>query len=351
MCSWRSAALCAVLALAATLAPAQRRDFSGIGRAATAQELAAWDTDVRPDFKGLPKGQGSVAQGQQLWETLCTSCHGMFGESNQVFQPVVGGTTADDVASGHSARLTDPSFPGRTTLMKLSTLSTLWDYIFRAMPWNAPKSLQPDQVYALTAYLLNLGGVVPDDFVLSDATMAQAQQRLPNRRGMTRQHAMWPGAAPRMTAPDVRARACMHECTDTPRIVSSIPDYARDAHGNLAEQNRLVGAQHGADTARATTSGAPIMTAPATAARSAPWALADKHGCTACHGIEGQRVGPGFRDVGRKLAPREDAVAYLRDKIRGGGAGAWGSVPMPPQSLPEADVLTLARWIVQGAVQ
>ncbi len=344
MCSWRSAAAALLLAGAMASALAQGHAYDGIGRAATAAELAAWDTDVRADFKGLPKGSGSVAQGQQIWEAQCATCHGMFGESNQVFQPIVGVTSADDVARGRSARLTDASFPGRTTLMKLPSLSTLWDYVQRAMPWTAPKSLSPDQVYAVVAYMLNLGGVLPDDFVLSDATIAQAQARLPNRDGMTRAHAMWPGAAQR---PDAHATRCMRNCGDAPRIVSSIPDHARDAHGNLAEQNRLVGAQRGADTARA-----PSARASASApASSGQWALAGKHGCTACHGLEGPLVGPGFRDVGRKHGARGDAVAYLHDKIRSGGTGAWGSVPMPPQDLPEADALALARWIAHGAGQ
>jgi S-disulfanyl-L-cysteine oxidoreductase SoxD len=141
----------------------------------------------------------------------------------------------------------------------------------------------------------------------------------------------------------------MRDCAPAPRIASTIPDHARDAHGNLAEQNRLVGAQRGADTSRTPTAGA----ATATTANGAtgPWALAGKHGCTACHGIEGSLVGPGFRDVGRKHGTRGDAVAYLNDKIRSGGAGTWGNVPMPPQSLPEADALALARWIAHGAAQ
>jgi cytochrome c len=343
MCSWRSTLVALWLAFAAALA--QGQTYSGIGRPATPAELAAWDTDVRADFKGLPKGRGTVAQGQQIWEDQCASCHGMFGEANQVFQPIVGGTSAADVQRGRSMRLTDPSFPGRTTLMKLPTLSTLWDYVYRAMPWSAPKSLSPDQVYAVVAYMLNLGGVLPDDFVLSDATIAQAQARLPNRDGMTRAHALWPGAKAHT---DVQAAPCMHDCAGAPRIASSIPDHARNAHGNLAEQNRSVGPQRGADT-----SGAPAHAQAGAAERvsSGPWALAGKHGCTACHGIEGARVGPGFRDVGRKHGARGDAVAYLNDKIRSGGAGAWGSVPMPPQSLPEADALALARWIAQGAVQ
>ena len=63
--------------------------------------------------------------------------------------------------------------------MKLPTLSTLWDYIHRAMPWSAPKSLSPDEVYAVTAYMLNLGGVVPDDFVLSDATSPTCRRGCP----------------------------------------------------------------------------------------------------------------------------------------------------------------------------
>jgi cytochrome c len=342
MCSWRSAIAALLLAGAATMVLAQTHGYAGIGRAATPTELAAWDTDVRPDFKGLPKGSGTVAQGQQIWEERCANCHGMFGESNQVFQPIVGGTGADDVRRGRSTRLTDSAFPGRTTLMKLSTLSTLWDYVYRAMPWNAPRSLSSDQVYAVVAYMLNLGGVLPDDFVLSDATIAQAQARLPNRDGMTSSHALWPGAKARA---DVLATPCMRDCAGVPRIASSIPEHARDAHGNLAEQNRLVGAQRGVDTSRATA--ASVVTA---AAVPAPWALAGKHGCTACHGIEGQQVGPGFREVGRRHGTRGDAVAYLNDKIRSGGAGTWGSVPMPPQNVPEADALALARWIAQGAV-
>jgi S-disulfanyl-L-cysteine oxidoreductase SoxD len=250
MCSWRSAIAAALLGGAVVSAAAQGSAYAGIGRAATPAEIAAWDTDVRADFKGLPKGSGTVAQGQQLWEAQCAGCHGTFGESNQVFQPIVGGTGADDVARGRSARLTDASFPQRTTLMKLPTVSTLWDYVYRAMPWYAPKSLTPDQVYALVAYMLNLGGVLPDDFVLSDATIAQAQARLPNRHGMTTDHALWPDgrAKPRS---DVTAVRCMRNCSGAPRIASSIPDHARDAHGNLAEQNRAFGAQRGADTSRA----------------------------------------------------------------------------------------------------
>src|SRR3990167_4150021 len=239
--------LIAVALLAVGAADAQTA-FPGIGRDATPKEVAAWDIDVRPDFKGLPKGKGSVSQGQDVWDAKCASCHGIFGESNSTFSPLVGGTTKDDVKTGRVARLTDEAFPGRTTLMKVSSISTLWDYIYRAMPWTAPKSLTPDEVYAVTAFLLNLGDIVPADFVLSDASMAQAQALLPNRNGVTTDHAMWPGGKPRK--PDVQGSSCMKNCAVEPKLASFLPDHARNAHGNLAEQNRLVGAQHGADTTR-----------------------------------------------------------------------------------------------------
>ena len=169
----------------AALAQAQPRTqsipvFQNVGRAATVQEVKAWDIDVRPDFKGLPAGQGSVKQGEALWDAQCQSCHGHFGESAEFFTPIAGGTTADDVKTGRTKSLQlGSNQPQRTTLMKLSTLSTLWDYINRAMPWTTPKSLSPDLVYAATAYILNLGNIVPADFVLSDKNIATVQAMLP----------------------------------------------------------------------------------------------------------------------------------------------------------------------------
>jgi cytochrome c551/c552 len=340
------------LLLATGAMAVQAQGLPGIGRAATPSELAAWDIDVRPDFKGLPKGRGSVAQGQDVWEAKCAACHGVFGESNEVFTPLVGGTTADDVKTGRVARLTDPAYPGRTTLMKVATVSTLWDYIRRAMPWNAPKSLSNDEVYAVTAFLLNLGGVLPDDFVLSDQTMAQAQARLPNRNGMVTQHGLWPGKGLGHGRPDVKAVACMANCATEPTVASMLPDHARNAHGNLAEQNRLVGAQHGADTTRP--AGAPVV-ATLTVARPAEagnvQGLLARHTCTACHAVDSKLVGPSFRDVAARHGSRPDAAAYLAGKIRAGGSGVWGAVPMPPQGLPEADARLIADWLTKGARQ
>ncbi len=353
----RTAMFAVLLAFGATTQA--ENTFPGIGRTATPQEIAAWNIDVRPDFAGLPVGQGSVNDGMVVWEAKCSSCHGVFGESNQTFSPLVGGTTAQDIETGHVQRLTDPAYPGRTTLMKVATLSTLWDYINRAMPWTNPKSLSANEVYAVVAYLLNLGGVVPDNFVLSNSTMAQAQNRLPNRNGMTTDHGLWPGKGMGNGGrADVAAKACMKDCVADVTVRSSLPDFARNAHGNLAEQNRTVGAQRGVDTSRPPAASlqqaqqqyahaTPNATGPVKTAIGA--GLAASQGCVACHAVDAQVLGPAFRAIAKKHANRADIVPYLQEKIRSGGTGVWGSIPMPAQSLTGDEARAIADWIATGA--
>lgn len=344
--------------------------FPGVGRDATPKEVAAWDIDVRPDFKGLPVGSGSVAKGQDVWEGKCAHCHGFFGESGEVFSPLVGGTSAEDIKTGRVAKLTDTSFPGRTTLMKVPTVSTLWDYINRAMPWTEPKSLSTEEVYSVTAFLLNLGGIVPDNFVMSDKNIAEVQARMPNRNGMTTAHAMWPGNEFNgVSKPDTNNVACMKNCVVEPKVASFLPDYARNAHGNLAEQNRTFGAQRGADTSRpegskpgaAAPGASAIVVAQASPAAAAPAVsagagasgdnkkaatLAQKNNCMVCHGIDKKIVGPGFNEIAKKHAGKVD---YLAEKIKAGGSGVWGPIPMPAQSLSDADAKAIAAWLASGA--
>ena len=340
--------VCRVAAAGMTLmllvAPAQAgAEFPGIGRAATPAEVAAWDIDVRPDFKGLPSGSGSVAAGQKVWDAKCASCHGTFGESNEVFTPIVGGTTAEDIRTGRVKSLLNPELP-RTTLMKLSTISTLWDYVRRAMPWTAPKTLTVDEVYAVVAYILNLGDIVPDDFVLSDRNIAEVQQKLPNRNGMTREHALWDVKA----KPDVANVACMRDCVANVAIASRLPEQVRTAHGNLAEQVRLVGPVRGVETQEKTAVAArPTSLQPAKAAAAD---LARQKACLGCHGVDNRVVGPAFRDVAQRYKGQDAARAALLDKLRRGGSGVWGAVPMPAQTeLSEEDAQTLLAWILGGA--
>lgn len=359
MSSFRKALLTAALVAMAGLAMAQSDKYPGLGRAATPKEVAKWDIDVRPDFKGLPPGSGTVAKGQDVWEAKCAHCHGIFGESNEVFSPLIGGTTAEDIKTGRVANLSRTDFPGRTTIMKVATVSTLWDYINRAMPWTNPKTLTTEEVYGVTAFLLNLANVVPDDFTLSDKNIAEVQKRMPNRNGMTTAHALWSGKEFNgATKPDTANVICMKDCAPEPKHASLLPDFARNAHGNLAEQNRLIGQQKGADTSRPEGKSAPAPGAAAPAAApaapkaeanneaKAAIALLGKYSCTACHGVDKKVVGPGFNEIAKKHAGKTD---YLTGKIKSGGAGVWGPVPMPPQSLPDADAKAIAAWIAKGA--
>lgn len=354
MGSLRIAAL--ALACVSVSSFAQNKPWDNMGRDATPAEVRAWDIDVRPDFKGLPKGAGSVDMGATVWESKCASCHGIFGESNEVFTPIIGGTTEDDIKTGHvkGLQVGKSIVPQKTTIMKVATVSTLFDYINRAMPWNAPKSLKTDEVYGVLAYLLNLANIVPADYTLSDKNIADVQKRMPNRNGMVFYEPMWKVNG----KGDVKNAACMKDCEIDPKVHSSLPAFARDAHGNIAEQNRVIGPVRGADTTKPPPTG-PVGSMPApqvaVVASAAPGdagalGLLTSNGCVACHGVKSKIVGPGFNEVAAKYKGKADLEAYLVGKIRSGGSGVWGAVPMPPQTeLKDADAKAIAQWIAGGA--
>ena len=180
----------ALLALAGTAfaqgRPAADGPRFGLGRAATPQEIAGWDIDVRPDGHGVRKGKGTVAQGQDLYDAQCASCHGTFGESNR-YMAIAGGVKAEDLKTGRASAL-QARDGMRTVGTKLNYATTLWDYINRAMPWTNPQSLTVDQVYAITAYVLHLNEIVPADFELNDGNLTKVP--MPNRNGMSTSHGM-----------------------------------------------------------------------------------------------------------------------------------------------------------------
>ncbi len=330
-------------AMLAWTAPVLADGASTVGRPATPAELKAWDIDVGPDFAGLPKGSGTVSRGMEIWEEKCASCHGTFGESNSVFNPLVGGTTTKDIETGNVAALKRTDFPARTTFMKVASVSTLYDYIRRAMPWNEPKSLSDDDVYAVLAYLLNLAEIVPDDYTLTDATIRDVQQRMPNRNGMTTAHALWPGPDfPGMAAkPDTANAVCMTDCKPKAELASQLPEHARGAHGNIAEQNRKIGPVRGQRTGPDTAAEAP----------SPVVALAEKSGCLSCHAVDTRIVGPSYSEIAARYRGKNNAEALV-SKVKAGGEGVWGAVPMPPQDeLSIDDAKTLVAWILSGAPQ
>jgi cytochrome c len=139
----------------------------GIGRIALPEEVAAWDIDVRPDGLGLPAGKGNVAEGEAVFAERCASCHGDFAE----------GIGRWPVLAGGQGTLKDER-PVKTIGSYWPYLSTLFDYISRAKPFGDAKSLNPDDVYAITAFLLHMNDIVGADFELSRENLASVE--MPN---------------------------------------------------------------------------------------------------------------------------------------------------------------------------
>jgi mono/diheme cytochrome c family protein len=180
-----SAVFFTLLLLSVTGAAAQAP--YGIGRAATAAEIAGWNIDVGRDGRGLPPGSGTVGHGREIFAEQCAACHGEKGQ----------GGIGDRLVGGQGTLAT--SNPVRTVESYWPYAPTLFDYIRRAMPQNAPESLSNDDVYAVSAYILNLNGLVAEDTALDAKSLAAI--RMPNRK-------MFVGD-PR---PDVKNSACMDHC-------------------------------------------------------------------------------------------------------------------------------------------
>jgi cytochrome c len=225
------------------------------------------------------------------------------------------------------------------------------------MPWDKPKSLSTDEVYSVVAYILNMGGIVKADFELSNQNMLATQALMPNRNGLVSFDGMWntKGKA------DVSNVACMSNCGEVVKITSFLPDFARNAHGNLAEQNRLIGPVRGADTSKAPPTSLAMaaqavhsadtsnIKAVANNASEAKKLLASNN-CMACHTMKTKLVGPAFASIANKYKNIPDRQAHLMKEIRAGGAGVWGSVPMPPQTeLSETDLQKIVQWLADGA--
>lgn len=141
-----------------------------LGRVALPEEIAAWDIDVRPDGTGLPAGEGDAITGGELYDAQCAVCHGVFGEGEGRWPILAGG--ADSLAEDRPEKTIGSYWP---------YLSTVFDYVRRAMPYGNARSLSDDDVYAITAYLLYLNDLVDEDFVLSNDNFGEIA--LPNQDG------------------------------------------------------------------------------------------------------------------------------------------------------------------------
>lgn len=140
-----------------------------VGRAPTPDEVRAWDISVAPDGTGLPEGRGTAATGREIYSNRCARCHGAKGEGRDSV-PLAGG----------QGTLKNPK-PLRTVGSYWPYATTIFDYINRAMPFNKPGTLTHDQVYAVTAYILYLNGIVAENAEINARTLPQVQ--MPNRNG------------------------------------------------------------------------------------------------------------------------------------------------------------------------
>lgn len=159
-----------IAAALAVLGTSAQADQFGLGREALPEEIAAWDIAVRPDGRGLPPGSGNVLDGEEVFAEKCAACHGDFAEGIGNWPKLAGGWDTLDRAD-----------PVKTVGSYWPYLSTTWDYINRSMPFGNAQTLEPDEVYAMVAYILYSNDLVDDDFELSDQNFAEFE--MPNADG------------------------------------------------------------------------------------------------------------------------------------------------------------------------
>lgn len=164
-------------------------DKPRFGKSISEAQLAAWNIDIRtPDGRGLPAGSGTVAQGEKIYTAKCVACHGPSAKGGSVYGPMVGGIGSFTTG----ARVLTPG-----SMYPYAPI--LFDYIRRSMPMDAPQSLSANDVYALSAYILHLNGLVAANAVMDQASLPKVQ--MPNRNGFVVDN-----------RPDSHATRCMSNC-------------------------------------------------------------------------------------------------------------------------------------------
>jgi len=152
------------------LSTAALAETPDLGRPATPEEIAAWDISIGPDGAGLPPGSGTPQQGEAVYAAKCLPCHGEKGLGKP-----------NDQLVGGLGTLTGDQTPVKTVGSFWPYATTLFDYVRRAMPFNAPRSLSNDEVYAVCAYILQLNGIIAENAVMNSQTLANV--RMPNHDG------------------------------------------------------------------------------------------------------------------------------------------------------------------------
>lgn len=300
MSVWLKGAIgAAVLAgMLAGTAHASDRSFHNVGRTPSAEEIKSWDIDVRPDGQGAPAGHGTATEGERVYLVKCASCHGEFGEGGGRFPVLIGGF--DSLKRDRPEKTIGSYWP---------YASTIFDYIKRAMPFGDAQSLNNDEVYSLTAYLLYMNDVIGDDVAVTAANIGTIE--MPNRDNFyedDRPDAQTPGAP------------CMKDCTGEIKVIglARALDVTPETGGDM----------EGGHSAPAQTQAA----APAQVAAAIPPAGDAAAGrkvfnkCKACHVVDStkNRVGPSLQGVFGRTAGTYDGFKFSDDmKTAGKGGLVW----------------------------
>ena len=161
----------------------------GFGKPISEADIAPWNIDIRTsDGQGLPPGRGSVAAGKRVYEAKCLECHGPEAKGGSVYGPMVGGI---------GSFTTDRRVVTPGSMYPYAPI--LFDYIRRTMPMDKPQTMTNDEIYAVSAYILQLNGLIPADAVMDATTLPKVQ--MPNRDGFIKDD-----------RPDTRAVRCMQNC-------------------------------------------------------------------------------------------------------------------------------------------
>ena len=192
-----------IVFLLINISSASDRKFN-LGKLATKEEIAGWNIDVRPDGLGAPIGSGTALIGEEIYTEQCAACHGDFGEGADRWPALVGG---EDSLASHD--------PEKTTGSYWPYASTMYDYIYRAMPYGVAQSLSHDETYEIVAYLLYMSDIIEEDFILSEKNIGEIE--MPNRNGF-----LLPD--PRPDIINTNGLPCMKDCNVSTNVIGRARD-------------------------------------------------------------------------------------------------------------------------------
>ncbi|MEL6595038.1 MAG: c-type cytochrome [Pseudomonadota bacterium] len=316
---------------ACVLATPTFADSFGLGRTALPEEIQAWDRDIRPGGAGLPEGRGDVYTGEEIFADACAACHGDFAEGVGNWPVLAGGF--DTLADKDPVKTVGSYWPH---------LSTVWDYVNRSMPFGGAQTLEPDEVYAIVAYILYSNDKVDDTFELSHENFAEFE--------MYNEGGFIVDDRAETEYPTWRTEPCMQDCKDSVEITmrASVLDVTPDEGEDDASASQAAPAQDSTQVAALADGGSGAEASVQTAALD-PALVAEGEKvfrqCAACHQVGADaknRTGPALNGIMGAEAGRIEGFRYSKAMKAAAEDGLiWDEANM-------AAFLTRPREFMQG---